>query len=100
VTPVEVLAGSFWGPMLALYYAVVHPERVRALVLSGLTQAVTWGGKPLDPGFRARYPVARWDAVNRELLPVTPGPVLGTMLDLRLVPRVREYCMTSTASSR
>lgn len=87
-----VLAGSSWGPMLALYYALAHPERVRALVLSGLTQAVTWGGKPLDSGFRARYPVARWDAVNRGLLPVTPAPVPGTMMDPRLLPRVREYC--------
>jgi proline iminopeptidase len=40
-TPGErvVLAGSSWGAHLALLYAMEHPERVQALVLSGL---VSW----------------------------------------------------------
>ena len=77
-----VLAGSSWGPMLALYYSVAHPARVRALVLSGVTQAVKFGGKRLDPGFLARFPVARWDAVNRGLLPENPDLVVpSTMMD-------------------
>ena len=31
-----VLAGSSWGSMLALYYTYLHPEHVRALILSGV----------------------------------------------------------------
>lgn len=85
-----VIAGSSWGPMLALYYAVAHPARVRALVLSGVTPAVKFGGERIStpPG----APVARWEAVDRGLLPVTPEPVPSTMMDARLRPRVNEYC--------
>lgn len=41
-----VLAGSSWGSHLALLYAHAHPERVRALVLSGV---VPWRYGFLDP---------------------------------------------------
>ena len=87
-----VLAGSSWGPMLALYYALAHPTRVRALVLSGVPEALTWGGKSLAPGYVSQPRIARWDAVNRGLLPVRTEAPQGAGIDSRLAARVREYC--------
>lgn len=37
-----VLAGTSWGSLLALFYTYIHPERVSALVLSGLTNFWPW----------------------------------------------------------
>lgn len=63
-----VLTGSSWGTLLALAYTVAHPERVRALVLSGI---VPWPGRglplltaTLDSFARGTgyYPYARSDS--------------------------------------
>lgn len=50
-----VVAGSSWGAHLALLYAMEHPERVQALVLSGL---VSW--RSLLPDSNRAY-IARMD---------------------------------------
>jgi len=73
-----VLAGSSWGSTLALLYADRHPERVRALVLSGMPPwprvigpppGVT--GIPLDQADFSPAERARIDSVVRGL-PVGP----------------------------
>lgn len=56
-----VLAGSSWGVHLALLYARAHPERVRALILSG---AVPWELLTLHPPSASR---------NQPPLPPSPS---------------------------
>jgi proline iminopeptidase len=94
-----VLAGSSWGSMLALYYAYQHPERVTALILSGVP--IGAGGtapKPSAPWLQQdssaiwlrNQSKARLDSVNRGL-PVGKG-IPRPQLQSPLAKRIREDC--------
>lgn len=84
-----VLAGSSWGSLLALAYAYDHPERVRALILSGVPfgsgRSASRSSTDWVPPSRARL-----DSVNRGLPvgPATPRPPL----EPRLQQRIKEDC--------
>lgn len=84
-----VLAGSSWGSLLALAYAYHHPERVKALILSGVPFGPARSGHesstPWVPPSRSRL-----DSVNRGLVvgPSTPRPPLES----RLQQRIKEDC--------
>ncbi len=84
-----VLAGSSWGSMLALYYTYQHPERVKALILSGVPLGTVGVGPksstPWRPPSRSRL-----DSVNRGLTvgPSNPRPPLES----RLQQRIKEDC--------
>jgi proline iminopeptidase len=84
-----VLAGSSWGSMLALYYTYQHPERVKALILSGVPLGIVdvppKSPTPWRPPSRSRL-----DSVNRGLTvgPGTPRPPLES----RLQQRIKEDC--------
>lgn len=100
-----VLAGSSWGSMLALYYAYEHPDRVKALVLSGVPIGIV-GIRPRLPAaansadraqqqqsvapWQDHLPVGRLDSVNRGLTAAQRGTRPG--LDPRLAKRVKEDC--------
>ena len=84
-----VLAGSSWGSMLALYYTYQHPERVKALVLSGVPLGIV--GVPPKASTTWRHPSrSRLDSVNRGLKvgPSNPRPPLES----RLQRRIKEDC--------
>lgn len=52
-----VLVGGSWGSALALAYAVTHPERVQALVLSAIYTATKWENEWVHKGlYRTHYP--------------------------------------------
>lgn len=84
-----VLAGSSWGTLLALAYTYDHPERVKALILSGV---------PFGSGRSAHQSSTDWvppsrarlDSVNRGL-PVGPGTPRPP-LEPRLQQRIKEDC--------
>jgi proline iminopeptidase len=84
-----VLAGSSWGSMLALYYTYRHPERVKALILSGVPLGiVVTAARPSTPW---RPPSrSRLDSINRGLTvgPGNPRPPLES----RLQQRIKEDC--------
>jgi proline iminopeptidase len=84
-----VLAGSSWGSMLALYYTYQHPERVKALILSGVPLG-TVGAGPRSSTPWARPSLSRLDSVNRGLTvgPSNPRPPLEAPLQ----QRIREDC--------
>ena len=73
-----VLAGSSWGPWLALLYAHEHPERVRALVFSGMPPRANIAPTTSDPAAWRRLLLAspaadgfaRADSVNRGIVRV------------------------------
>ena len=72
-----VLAGSSWGPWLALLYARAYPQRVRALVLSGMPPRANIAPEVADPAsYRSQFlrspmgaEFSRADSVNRGLVP-------------------------------
>lgn len=83
-----VLAGSSWGSMLALYYTYEHPERVRALILSGVPGG---GGGNAKQSTEWKMPSpSRLDSVNRGL-PVGPS-IPRPPLEPRLQQRIKEDC--------
>jgi pimeloyl-ACP methyl ester carboxylesterase len=89
-----VLAGSSWGSMLALYYTYQHPERVDALILSGVPLGTV--GAPPKPSTSWRPPsLSRLDSVNRGLKvgPSNPRPPL----EARLERRIKEDCVDVAA---
>jgi proline iminopeptidase len=90
-----VLAGSSWGSQLALLYAWKHPDRVSALILTGLS--VSWLGRGLHPlgpdtilagfvsgGTRDSTPV---DMRNPIRVPLPSSPPAGGQ------PRFFEACL-------
>jgi proline iminopeptidase len=84
-----VLAGSSWGSMLALYYTYQHPERVKALILSGVPLGtVSAAPKPSTPWLPPSR--SRLDSVNRGLT-VGPGKSRPP-LEPRLQQRIKEDC--------
>ena len=83
-----VLAGSSWGSMLVLYFAYEHPDRVKALILSGVPGK---GGGAAKESTSWQLPSqSRLDSINRGL-PVGPG-IPGPPLESRLQQRIRETC--------
>lgn len=83
-----ILAGSSWGSLLALAYTYQYPERVKALILSGVpgpTRHPTDSSPPWVPPSRNRL-----DSVNRGL-PVGPGRPRPP-LESRLQQRIKEDC--------
>jgi len=84
-----VLAGSSWGSMLALYFTYQHPERVKALILSGVPLGAV-GAAPKSSSSWRPPSRSRLDSVNRGLTvgPSTPRPPLES----RLQQRIKEDC--------
>jgi proline iminopeptidase len=85
-----VLAGSSWGSMLALFYTVQHPERVRALVLSGVPLGTVGAGPKSSAAWLLQQSQSRWDSVNRGL-PVGKGNP-RPLLPPPLAERIKEDC--------
>jgi proline iminopeptidase len=85
-----VLAGSSWGSMLALFYTYEHPERVKALILSGVPLGTVGIGPKSSGVWLQQQSKARWDSVNRGL-PVGKGN-LRPPLESRLQERIKEDC--------
>jgi len=84
-----VLAGSSWGSMLALYYTYQHPERVKALILSGVPLGTVSAPPRSSTSWRPPSR-SRMDSVNRGLPvgPSNPRPPL----EPRLQQRIKEDC--------
>jgi pimeloyl-ACP methyl ester carboxylesterase len=85
-----VLAGSSWGSMLALYYTYQHPERVRALIVSGVPLGTIGRGPRSSIALLQEQSMSRWDSVNRGL-PVGKGNSRPP-LESRLQERIEEDC--------
>jgi len=83
-----VLAGSSWGSLLALAYTYQHPERVKALILSGVPGPTRHPTEPSPPWLQPSR--SRLDSVNRGL-PVGPG-TRRPPLESRLQQRIKEDC--------
>lgn len=85
-----VLAGSSWGSMLAIYYTYLHPDRVRALILSGVPLGlVGTAPKPTSPWLEQQSS-ARLDSVNRGLATSKSQP--RPPLPSALAKRIKEDC--------
>ncbi|MEM6288388.1 MAG: alpha/beta hydrolase [Bacteroidota bacterium] len=79
-----VLAGSSWGPHLALLFARERPDRVRALVLSGTPPWPDWAAHLetsdelsrvlVESGARTPAQIARTDSLNSGLRPSALPP--------------------------
>ena len=86
-----VLAGSSWGSMLALYYTYQHPERIKALILSGVPLGVVGvAPKPSSPWFQQQSK-SRWDSINRNM-PVSSKGDPRPPLESKLQERIKEDC--------
>ncbi|HJP59706.1 MAG TPA: alpha/beta hydrolase [Gemmatimonadaceae bacterium] len=85
-----VLAGSSWGSMLALFYAYAHPDRVKALVLSGVPLGLVGTVPPSSLVWLQQQSKSRWDSVNRGL-PVSKGNARPP-LPSPLAQRIKEDC--------
>ena len=86
-----VLAGSSWGSMLALYYTYQHPERIKALILSGVPLGVVGvAPKPSAPWFQQQSK-SRWDSINRNM-PVSSKGDPRPPLESKLQERIKEDC--------
>jgi pimeloyl-ACP methyl ester carboxylesterase len=85
-----VLAGSSWGSMLALYYTYQHPERVKALILSGVPLGTVGTAPKSSAVWLQQQSKSRWDSVNRGL-PVSKGNP-RPLLESRLQERIKEDC--------
>jgi pimeloyl-ACP methyl ester carboxylesterase len=86
-----VLAGSSWGSMLALYYTYQHPERIKALILSGVPLGVVGvAPKPSAPWFQQQSK-SRWDSINRNM-PVSSKGDPRPPLESKLQKRIKEDC--------
>jgi pimeloyl-ACP methyl ester carboxylesterase len=85
-----VLAGSSWGSMLAIYYTYLDPDRVRALILSGVPLGLVGiAPKPSAPWLEQQSG-ARLDSVNRGL-PASKGQSRQP-LPSPLAKRIKEDC--------
>ena len=88
-----VLAGSSWGSLLALAYTYYYPDRVKALILSGVPFGSTRSGSESSPPWAPPWVApsrSRLDSVNRGLTvgPSRPRPPL----EPRLQQRITEDC--------
>jgi pimeloyl-ACP methyl ester carboxylesterase len=86
-----VLAGSSWGSMLTLYYTYQHPERVKALILSGVPLGVVGvAPKPSAPWFQQQNK-SRWDSINHNMRVSSRGDSRPP-LESKLQERIKEDC--------
>jgi len=86
-----VLAGSSWGSMLALYYTYQHPERIKALILSGVPLGVVGvAPKSSAPWFQQQNK-SRWDSINRNMPVLSKGDPRPP-LESKLQERIKEDC--------